>query len=147
MIRKALQSDVDEIWSLGSNVDEFQVSKEVVTFWPRPVLEACVNNGSIFVFEENKKIIGFIISNYNPLFKKAIIENIFVHQEHRNKGIGKNLLNNLLKDLKIKKCEYVCTLIEEKDDLGKAFYLKNKFNKGIDCVWLDLILGTDFKKP
>ena len=147
-IRTARLHDINEIVKIGNSVNEFQVSEEVVTFWPKSVLIDCIKskNNLILVTEENKHIVGFIIANYNPCFKKAIIENIFVKPEHRDKNIGKLLLKSLLKKLAVLKCEYVCSLVEENSNVAVDFYIKNGFNKGINCVWLDTILGKSFKK-
>ena len=147
-IRTATLQDIKKIDKIGNSVNEFQVSKEVVTFWPESVLSNCIQskNNPILVAEESKHIIGFIIANYNLCFKKAIIENIFVSPEYRGKNIGESLLKSLLKKLIALKCEYVCSLTEEKNNVAVDFYIKNGFNKGINCVWLDTILGKTFKK-
>jgi len=147
-IRIATLKDINEIIKIGNSVNEFQVSDKVVAFWPKSVLIDCVKNkqNPIFVAEEGQRIIGFIISNFNPYFKKAIIENIFVIKEYRSKSIGKALLKSLLDKLAALKCEYVCALVEEKSEIAVDFYIKNGFNKGINCVWLDTILGKSFKK-
>ncbi|MFH1291162.1 MAG: GNAT family N-acetyltransferase [archaeon] len=147
-IKTATLKDIDTIIELGNSVNEFQVSKEVVTFWPKNVLIDCVksNNNPILVATENKHIIGFIIANYNPSFKKAIIENIFVSSNFRGKEVGKLLLDNLLDKLKELGCEYVCSLTEIENNVAVKFYLNNNFNKGINCVWIDKILDESFKK-
>jgi ribosomal protein S18 acetylase RimI-like enzyme len=147
-IKPATLKDVDTIIKLGNSVNEFQVSNEVVTFWPKNVLIDCIKdkNNPIFVAKENKQIIGFIIANYNSSFKKAIIENIFVDPNFRGKKIGKLLLDNLLNKLKELGCEYVCSLTQIGNDVAVKFYLENNFNKGINCVWLDKILDKSFKK-
>jgi ribosomal protein S18 acetylase RimI-like enzyme len=147
-IKTATLGDVDTLVKLGNSVNEFQVSDEVVTFWPKEVLVNCIKskNNPIFVAIKNKEIIGFIISNYNSYFKKAIIENIFVNPDFRGKEVGKLLLCNLLSELKSLGCEYVCSLTEVENEVAIEFYLKNGFNKGISCVWLDNILNDSFKK-
>jgi len=147
-VRRATLKDIDEILKIGNYVTEFQVSDEVVTFWPKAVLIDCLKKriNPILVAEENKKIIGFIIVNYNPCFKKAIIENTFVRPEYRGRGVGKELLDTAIKRLKKLGCEYICSLVGEKDSKGITFYIRNGFNKGISCVWLDLIIDKSFKK-
>lgn len=147
-IKTATLENIDTIIKLGNSVNEFQVSDEVVTFWPKEVLTDCIKskNNPIFIAKENKQIIGFIIANYNPSFKKAIIENIFVNTDFRGKEVGRLLLDNLLNKLKELGCEYVCSLIENNNDVAVEFYLNNNFNKGINCVWLDKILSDSFKK-
>jgi GNAT superfamily N-acetyltransferase len=147
-IQTATLEDIDTIIKLGNSVNEFQVSNEVVTFWPKDVLIDCIKskNNPIFVTKENKQIIGFIIANYNPSFKKAIIENIFVDPNFRGKDVGKLLLDNLLNKLKELCCEYVCSLPEIENNVAVKFYLNNNFNRGINCVWIDKILDESFKK-
>ena len=147
-IRTATLQDVNEIVNIGNSVNEFQVSEEVVTFWPKSVLIDCIKgkNSPILVAEDNKQIIGFIIANYNPCFKKAVIENIFVKPAYRGQNVAKLLLTSLLKKLVSLKCEYVCSIAEESNNASVGFYIKNGFNKGINCVWLDFILNKSFKK-
>ncbi len=146
-IKTATIEDVDTIIKLGNSVNEFQVSDEVVVFWPKNVLIDCIKNKNnpIFVAKENKQIIGFIVANYNSSFKKAIIENIFVIPNFRGKEVGKLLLDNLLKELKELGCEYVCSLAEIENDIAVKFYINNGFNKGINYVWVDKILNESFK--
>ena len=147
-IKTATLEDINTIIKLGNSVNEFQVSDEAVTFWPKEILTNCIKSkkNPILVAEENKQIIGFIIANYNSSFKKAIIENIFVNPDFRGKDVGKFLLNNLLNNLKELGCEYVCSLVKDNSNVAIEFYLKNNFNKGINCIWLDKILDNSFKK-
>ena len=147
-IKTATLEDVDTIIKLGNSVNEFQVSDEVVTFWPKDILIDCIKskNNPILVAKENKQIIGFIIANYNPSFKKAIIENIFVNPDFRGKKVGNLLLDNLLDELKELGCEYVCSITEIENNVAVKFYLNNNFSKGINCVWIDKILNKSFQK-
>jgi N-acetylglutamate synthase-like GNAT family acetyltransferase len=147
-IRTATLEDTDSIIQLGNSADEFQVNKETPTFWPKEILINCIkdNNVPILVAEENKQIFGFIIANYNPSFKKAIIENILVNPNHRGKELGRLLLKNLLNTLIKLDCKYVCALTQINNDLAVEFFLKNEFSKGIDCVWLDKVLDDSFQK-
>ena len=123
-IKPATLEDVDQIINLGKSVSEFQVSDRVVTFWPKKVLIDCIKSkqNPIFVAVEDSQIIGFIIANYNPSFKKTIIENIFVDPDFRGREIGKSLLDSLLNRLKELDCEYVCSLMEIKDESAVQFY-------------------------
>jgi len=145
-IRKAVLSDVKAIFNLGKSVDEFQVSDEVVTFWPEDILKNCINSETslLLVAEFNDQISGFIIINYNPSFKKAIIENIYVCPKFRKQGIGRQLLNSALAEIQRFGCEYVCAVVEEKNNAAIEFYTKSGFSKGIGCVWLDKILNEAF---
>lgn len=125
-IREATEDDINAIFQLGSKVDEFQVSKDVVTFWPKETLRKIILESEIPIivaFEDNN-IVGFVITNYNSSFGKAIIENIFVLPEFRRKQIGRELLNALLELLQKNGCQYVCTLLES-NSRGKAHFRIN----------------------
>ena len=146
-IREGNLSDIEELLKLGSRVEEFKTAEEVVTFWPRHILENILGNNRdiILVAEDDNKIVGFTIVNYSPSFKKALVENLFVDPKHRNKGIGSRLIKTLLRHLQRVGCEYVCTLIEASSG-AVPFYLKMGFNRGIDCAWLDKVLSDSFKR-
>lgn len=110
------------------------------------MIDCIRNDNPILVAEDKGIIIGFIIVNYNLYFKKAVIENVFVKFEYRNEGIGKRLLLSLLEILMEIVCEYVCALVEYDNDISLDFYMKNSFNRGINCVWLYKILSDRFDK-
>lgn len=148
VVENAKLSDIEEIFKLGNSVNEFKVSDKVVNFWPKEVLLDCAKSETDFILaaKKNSKLVGFIIAQYSPNFKKAVIENIFVKLEFRNHGVGKKLLESLLQKLKQKRCEYVCTLVESGSENSIEFYTTNGFNRGIDCIWLDKILSKSFEK-
>ncbi len=147
-IRKAVLEDIDILWELWNSVSEFQVDEEVVVFWPKSILIACIKDieSFILVAEFSWDIVWFIIVNYNSCFKKAIIENIFVKKEFRKKNIAKLLLETCVNNLVLAGCQYVCSFTEINNNISVNFYLKNWFNRWINCVWLDKILDISFKK-
>jgi ribosomal protein S18 acetylase RimI-like enzyme len=147
-IREAKISDAEKIHRLGMNIKEFAVSDETVVFWPLHILKNCIRSKSdwIIVAENKNEILGFIIINNSIVFKKAIIENIFVAVGYRNKGVAKKLLVFALNKIKLSGCEYVCTLAEERNEKAWGFYIKNGFYKGKNFRWLDKTLSKKFKK-
>jgi ribosomal protein S18 acetylase RimI-like enzyme len=147
-IRKAKISDAIKIYQLGKKISEFSVSKETVNFWPLHILKNCIKSKSdwIIVAENINEIIGFVVINNSIVFRKAIIENIFVSVNHRNKGVAKKLLLFALNKIKLSGCEYVCTLTEERNKKALGFYIKNGFNKGKNFRWLNKTLSKKFKK-
>jgi len=147
-IRQATINDIDEIHKLGEHVDEFDTTEEVVTFWPKHILKNCIEskNDWLLVAEENSEIIGFIICNNSPVFKKAVIENIFVSPQHRKKGVGQKLLGSLMDQVKSIDCEYVVIFTEEDNNTAIDFYVKNGFNRGKNFAWIDKVLSKEFSK-
>ena len=148
IIREAKKSDISEIHNLGKDVREFSTTDEVVTFWPKYILQNCIESRTDFliVAEENNKIIGFTIVNYNPIFKKAVIENLYVHSNYRGRRIGYKLLNSAIERLKKTGCEYVCALTETTNEKVIKLLLEIDFNKGKNYFWLDKVLNKKFSK-
>ncbi|MFH0854778.1 MAG: GNAT family N-acetyltransferase [bacterium] len=145
-IRKAIIADIDRIHALGSTVNEFAVSDETVIFWPKHILRNCIESKTdwLLIAEENEAIAGFVIINNSPVFKKAIIENIYVFPQLREKGVAKKLLTTALDLINSTDCEYICALMD--DDKAIKFYESNGFKKGRNFAWLDKVLSKEFSK-
>ena len=112
-IRKAEKEDIKDIQdlryllakhdkSLGLDIVE---TKWGYTEVGKKDLEYFLNEQYIYVAEEKEKIVGFITAE---IFKKKVwytvqlgsINNIFVLEEYRNKGIGKALMKTAINALK-----------------------------------------------
>jgi GNAT superfamily N-acetyltransferase len=150
-IRKAVSTDVDVLWRMGANVKEFEVNSETVNFWPKNFLAKAIseNDCIVLVAEESENsagIHGFTIVNLNRSLGKAIIENMYVHEDMRNQGIATQLITFLVELLKQENIGYLITLIDEPDIAAEKFYTKNTFAKGIKCIWLDKIIDEQFKR-
>jgi L-amino acid N-acyltransferase YncA len=85
-VRHATSADIEAIHQLGTAVDEFVVNEQTVDLWPKEILATAVQNSEvpILVAEEDGAIVGFVIANYNPGLRKAIIENICAPQLPRS---------------------------------------------------------------
>jgi len=144
IIREFTKEDIDVIYELGSNTNDFETAENVVGFCPKSVLKNCVhkNDVLIMVVERPKEIIGFIIANINLSLKKAEIENIFVKKEYRGNGIGSELLKKVIERVKTIGIGNINTL----QNVAVDFYIKNGFTKGEEFYWLDLVLNNEFKK-
>ncbi len=112
-IRKAEKEDIKDIQDLRYLLAKYDKSLGLdiaVTEWGytevgKKDLEYFLNEQYIYVAEENEKIVGFITAE---IFKKKAwytvqlgsINNIFVLEEYRNKGIGKALMKTMINALK-----------------------------------------------
>ena len=112
-IRKAKKEDMKDIQDLRYLLAKYDKSLGLdiaVTEWGytevgKKDLEYFLNEQYIYVAEENEKIVGFITAE---IFKKKAwytvqlgsINNIFVLEEYRNKGIGKALMKTAIDALK-----------------------------------------------
>ena len=72
------------------------------------------------------QFISFPPSYFNPTGIRGYISNMYTHVENRNKGIGKQLLNQLLAEAKRRKVHHIF-LISSK--IGKHLYKKMGFKE------------------
>ena len=144
IIRKATMDDIDTIWELGKNVSGFETAEDIVTFWPKSILENCIDKNDVLikVLEIDSAIVGFIIANINNSLKKAELENQYVLLEYRHQGYGKAMLHDMIEDLETLGVENVVALSSDEVD----FLLRNGFTKGNQFYWMDLALNERFKK-
>ena len=142
-IRTAKKEDVQEVWNIGNDVSEFKTAENVVIFWPKEILENCINKEDIifYIVEEEEKIVGFSIVNLNKSLGKAEIENIYVLPEYRKNKIGTAILDRILQELKNRKFNNVNCLADE----ATEFYKKYGFTKGKMFTWMDITLSDNFK--
>lgn len=117
MIRPALEEDLDLIIFFIKSIAEYEkMSNEVVL--DKEILRDYLFNKKIakckFILEDNKEV-GFALYFYNfSTFKgKAglYLEDIFVLEEYRHKGYGKELFLDLVKEAKennLGRMEWTC---------------------------------------
>jgi ribosomal protein S18 acetylase RimI-like enzyme len=141
--RNATIKDVENIWRLGENISGFITSDEVVTFWPKSVLENSVDKPDVLikVAEMDDKIAGFLIVNINRSLKKAELENIFVGENYRRQGIASDLIKSAIAELASGGIENVVALSDDAVNLLLAL----GFSKGRQFYWMDLVIGDEFR--
>ena len=72
------------------------------------------------------QFISFPPSYFNPTGIRGYISNMYTHVESRNKGIGKQLLNQLLAEAKTRKFHHLFLISSE---MGKPLYQKMGFKE------------------
>ncbi len=99
MIRKAIQQDASEIEVLMKSEHGFWNEK-----WRDDVLSVGIANanGLAFVYVEEAKIKGFICGH--DVGFRAYLSELIVSKEIRGKGIGKQLLHRIEKELENRGC-------------------------------------------
>jgi glucosamine-phosphate N-acetyltransferase len=103
------------------------------------------NDHQIIVLEIENKLIGtgtLLIEEKltHGGSKMGHIENILIYDEFRGKGMGEQLVNELLKRSKENKC-YRVDLVCEKE--LEKFYIKNNFNA--DSISMSILFKENFK--
>lgn len=136
-IRKILEQDIDVIYRSGISEINFQIGVGSSSFWTKDVLQRWVKSDSdvTLLAEEENSIKGFVLANYHAPTRKAVIENLWVHSKHRNKGIGLLLMRECLEQLLQNGAQFVCAFT--KDDVVISFLEKNNFEKGQYFAWMN----------
>lgn len=87
-IRKAEPADINKLEQLNN-----EFFHEEGRNW-----EKLVNSGSMYVLEEKSEVIAFTGLKVDEWNKTGKIIDIFVHPEHRKKGLGTKLVNHLIEE-------------------------------------------------
>lgn len=144
IFRKATFDDLEDILEIGNLIAEFDISETPTKFWDYTTLEQCLsdeNSGLILTAYNHNELAGFCIVTYNIIFKKAVIENMYVPAKYRNLGIAKRLFNILLNELKDNNISTLSTTTEFNNTSIISFFEKNGFDKFQNQVQLILNLN------
>lgn len=124
-IRKSISSDKDQLLVLFKKFDEYlnKLFSEEFLLYTRykdqektfsEVLDLWLNNLEYFVYvaDENHQLIGYICGTVKNkplrvLDKEGSIEEWFVEEKWRGKGIGKQLYEELIKEFRIACCTHL----------------------------------------
>ncbi|MBL8159569.1 GNAT family N-acetyltransferase [Candidatus Saccharibacteria bacterium] len=140
VVRKALAEDVAIVWKLGEHIPEFQTSDQAPTFWPASILQSCIGKDDVYFYVavSGQQIVGFVIANCNTSLSKALIENIYVHPDHRGQGIGTRLAKQVIESAKADGYQFISVLTPPDDAAAIAAYKKAGFAEGETFLWLDV---------
>ena len=94
----------------------------------------------VYVIDNSGDFIGRIFVNYinrsldNETIpgKRVCISHFFLKKEHRNNGLGTQLLDYVLKDLKEKGYTEFSVGVQDKNEIAKHIYFKRGFNTKIN---------------
>lgn len=114
MIRRFMIEDILFIEEIGKIIDSKYIFK-------RNSYMDCL------VYEENKKIIGFII--FSIIYEKAEIIDIAVSIEQQRQSIGTKLIDAFFNECINKKCDSITLEVRISNEKAISFYEKNGFKK------------------
>ena len=133
-----LRSDIETVYESGRETEAFRVS-DTPGFWSRKQLNRWLDNPDdvLLVAEDNKRVIGYVMSQLHKPTGKATIENLFVDESYRKKGIGSDLIKRCLKELKERGASYFCAMVRTDNDKITNFYERCGFTRGYNFVWME----------
>lgn len=130
IIKMALK-DVKEILLLGKDEKEFYVT-ENDSFWNESDLKNWTKdkNHIGFVYDSNGEMGGFVLGRLDLPTKTALMDNIFVRDELRGKGIAKKLIEEFSKAAKKKGVQFLWCLISPNNPASGKLSESLSFTRG-----------------
>lgn len=145
-IREATPKDIDALVNLNKQLADFHASIDLFykpgvkteVYFKKKIPEAILKKNVCVLVAETTQIIGYIIGIIEEAKPFVIcdyigkISHTFVKEEFRNKGIGKKLVNNVLKWFKEHNITYVELSVDSRNksaidawhNLGFKEYMK-----------------------
>lgn len=139
-IRKARVKDVENIHKIGVSEKYFEIQEGITDFWDEIELKKWIQSKDdvCLVVEEEKKVLGFLLSIFHKPSGKVILENLWVDPSLREKGIAKEMISFAVTHLKEKGATYFCAMVNENNKNALKLLEKMNFNKGLKFYWMDL---------
>lgn len=144
-IRKANKEDCAAIVALVKELAIYELAPNEVTVSLEHFLESGFGANPVwwaFVACNDDVIIGFAL--YYIRFstwkgQRMYLEDLFVTEAYRGKGIGKMLFDALIQEAKEKKLNAICWQVLHWNQPAINFY-KKKYNTTFDSEWLNGVL-------
>lgn len=114
-----------------NNFFEYQISSNQYVQWLVEKDNNIIATGAL-------QFISFPPSYFNPTGIRGYISNMFTHSEYRNKGIAKQLLNQLLAEAQRRKVRHIFLISSE---MGKPFYKKIGFKE--NDIYMEYLLQNE----
>ena len=141
-IRHMLQSDIPEVYAIGTGTNEFSVDESSNIFWPVKTLERWVNSkDDISLVAYDGKVKAFLLSAYHEPTRKAVIENVWVSSELRCMGLGRKLMAEAERRYREMGCEYLVAFTEENNAASTNMCIKQGYSKGDRFNWMIKVLN------
>lgn len=147
MIRKATRDDIEKVAELYEKMLSYEESTTKYTSWQRgiyPTLDTArlgVKNGSLYVVEENREIIGSVIldTRQAPEYKKVdwgvragynealVIHTLCVHPDYSGSGVGSAIVDFAKQLAKQMDCRTIRLNTTDRNTPAAHLYEKNGF--------------------
>ena len=94
-IRPMMKEDIGQVYDIERKSFAYPFGEVLIGSLYFGAPELC------YILEQDDTMIGFLIGGYTPIPRQAHILSFAVLEEHRGKGLGKELLKHFLKRLTI----------------------------------------------
>ena len=143
-IRNAVENDFPSIIELFKEFAEFEKLPEKMVNTVEQMIREKEYFNCFVAVNENNQIVGYstyFFSYHTWIGKSLYMDDLYVQPEYRKKGIGKRLLESIIKFAQKEECNKVRWQVSNWNKNGQEFY--KRMGAKIDDVELncDLLLG------
>jgi ribosomal protein S18 acetylase RimI-like enzyme len=139
-VREATHEDIDDIRRVAERSWEVdypsiltrETAEEVVSEWYDPdVLAGAIAEGrtELLVAERDGEVVGFAHATWNATEGEGYILRLYVHPDHRSRGIGGELLERTRKAISGYDLDRIHAMVLAENDPGNAFYERFGFER------------------
>ncbi len=134
--RPMIAADLDQIMLLGTRAQEFYVT-DTDHFWSSTHLKKWIRSPQdlALVVIDNEHIIGFLLASYHEPSQKLTLENIYVRDDYRQRGVGKMLMAELMRYAKKLRAKYLAALVSGTNTGMNTFIKKYGLSQGHEFYW------------
>jgi len=150
-IRSMTEQDLSYVYETGIEVSEFRTSEiegDESPFWPKERLRDWISESDDVLLTAEKELredheierIGYFLSHLHGTTGIVYIENLYVDEKYRRRGVGKSLMQEGISRLNKKGGRYFAALVKEDNERMHALLEELEFNYGDEFVWRDKIM-------
>jgi len=128
-------SDVYNLWinTPGMGLNNLDDSKKGIAKYLRRNSKTC------FIAKEKDKVIGVILSGHDG--RRGYIHHTAVDVNHRNKGIGKDLVQHAIEALSKEGINKVAFVVFKKNEIGNKFWEALGFSERNDLIYRNTVIN------
>ena len=126
------ESSIDNLINLDKNIFESYWQNSSAAF--TETIQSCPEN-YLFFTNQNDQNVGYAILGVNR--KLGYLQRFGIHRDYQNKGLGKELLDKILKFSKDKKLLNIRLNTQKENTFAQSLYTKNgfQFTKTNYCIF------------
>ena len=137
-IAPASHKNINDLLKIGSTEPYFKVADGATAFWSEDELRAIIAspNDIVLVCTKGGEIIGFLIALVNLPARKMTIENVWVAESHRSKGIAAQLIERCMDSACSSNIKHVAGMVEVDNEASVKLFQTTGFEKGQTYLWM-----------
>lgn len=132
LVENIKQSDIEEIVQLGLSTKELWVEKDKPEYYKASTLRRFINSKADIhlAARANGNLVGYLFCIFNIYLREAYLVDLVVKKSYRGKGVGSQLVAEMMRRLKKKRVSWIWTLVNEDNKRMMKFISRKGLKQG-----------------